>query len=109
MDSVFRRVAALADPRLLLCRRPWNDKTKRLSAQITVDEVRKLKSFFTLSATDGGWRVAIVDAADDMNTAAANALLKVLEEPPANVVKNPGKLFTKSELNKSKLSQETEV
>ena len=50
---------------------------------ISVDEVRKMKSFFTLSAADGGRRVAIVDAADEMNTAAANALLKLLEEPPA--------------------------
>lgn len=81
-EHIFRQVLALAEPRLFLCRRPWNDKTKRLATAITVDEVRRLKSFFTLSAADGGWRVAIVDAADDLNPAAANALLKILEEPP---------------------------
>jgi DNA polymerase III subunit delta' len=78
-----RRVAALSEPRLYLCRRPWDDKKERLKQDITVDEVRKLKSFFNLSASDGGHRVVIVDAADELNANAANALLKVLEEPPA--------------------------
>ncbi|MBP9183538.1 MAG: DNA polymerase III subunit delta' [Fuscovulum sp.] len=80
---VARRLRALAEPRLYLLRRGPNDKETALSQFITVDEVRKMKSFFALSAADGGRRVAIVDAADEMNTAAANALLKLLEEPPA--------------------------
>lgn len=80
---VSRRVAALTEPGLLLCRRPWDDKRERLKQAITVDEVRRVKSFFNLSATEGGRRVVIVDAADEMNVAAANALLKILEEPPA--------------------------
>ncbi len=75
---------ALGDPGTLLIRRAWDPDRKRLKAQITVDEVRKLNSFFGLSATDGGQRVVIVDSADEMNPSAANALLKVLEEPPAN-------------------------
>jgi DNA polymerase-3 subunit delta' len=49
-----------------------------------VDEVRRLKGFFSLSAAGGGRRVVIVDTADEMNISAANALLKLLEEPPAN-------------------------
>ena len=53
------------------------------SQVISVDEVRKMKSFFALSAADGGRRAAIIDALDEMNPAAANALLKLLEEPPA--------------------------
>ncbi len=83
---VIARMAALAEPRLLLCRRPYDPKTKRLKTAITIDEVRKLKGFFNLSAADGGWRVAIVDAADELNSAAANGLLKILEEPPEKVV-----------------------
>ncbi len=83
---VVSRMAALAEPRLLLCRRGWDEKKKRLKTVITVDEVRKLKGFFNLSATDGGWRVAIIDAADELNASAANALLKILEEPPDKVV-----------------------
>ncbi|HIP22763.1 MAG TPA: DNA polymerase III subunit delta' [Rhodobacteraceae bacterium] len=85
-SPVIAHMAALAEPRLLLCRRPWDPKTKRLKTAITIDEVRKLKGFFNLSAADGGWRVAIIDAADELNTSAANGLLKILEEPPEKVV-----------------------
>jgi len=83
---VARRVLALSEPRLFLLRRPWDAKAERLRQEITVDEVRKLRSFFGLSVADGGRRVVIVDAADEMNVNAANALLKLLEEPPANTV-----------------------
>ncbi|WP_425038444.1 DNA polymerase III subunit delta' [Primorskyibacter sp. S187A] len=79
---VARRMAAGSEPGLSQLTRPWDEKLKRFKADITVDEVRKLKSRFTLAAADGGWRVCIVDAADDLNTAAANAFLKLLEEPP---------------------------
>ncbi|MFT7254485.1 MAG: DNA polymerase-3 subunit delta' [Paracoccaceae bacterium] len=79
---VNARLAALSEPGLMLLRRPWDAKTQRLKQVISVDEVRRVKSFFSFSATDGGRRVVIVDAADEMNISAANALLKVLEEPP---------------------------
>ncbi|MDP5306478.1 DNA polymerase III subunit delta' [Paracoccus spongiarum] len=85
-DPAARRIAALSEPRVQLVRRPWDDKAGRLSAQITVDEIRRLLSFFHLSSAEGGRRIAIIDAADEMNTAAANALLKVLEEPPADAL-----------------------
>ena len=93
-----RQIASLGHPRLLLLRRPWDADKKRLKTQITVEEVRKLNRFFGLSAADGGWRVAIVDAADEMNPAAANALLKLLEEPPERcifflVCHQPGRLL----------------
>ena len=83
---VARHMHAGAEPGLFILRRGPNDKGDRLSADIRVDEVRKLKNFLHLSAADGGRRVVIVDAADDLNTAAANALLKLLEEPPAGAV-----------------------
>lgn len=79
---VAHRLLALSEPRLFLLRRAWDEKTKKLKSVITVDEARKLKSFFSLSSADGGRRVVIVDAADEMNPNAANALLKLLEEPP---------------------------
>ncbi|SEM95168.1 DNA polymerase III, delta prime subunit [Gemmobacter aquatilis] len=82
---VARRLAALSEPRCYLLRRGLNETEKNVAQEILVKEVRKLKDFFALSAADGGRRVAIVDAADEMNTAAANALLKLLEEPPAGV------------------------
>jgi DNA polymerase-3 subunit delta' len=81
-DPVFRKVAGLAHPNLLLIRRSWNDKTKRYSQWIGVEEVRRLRNFLGHSAGESGWRVVIVDRADDLNQNAANALLKALEEPP---------------------------
>jgi DNA polymerase-3 subunit delta' len=78
-----RLVMAGAHPRLHLLRRGPNDRGDRLSAEIRADVVRGMKRFFHLSATDGGRRAVIVDAADEMNASAANALLKDLEEPPA--------------------------
>lgn len=82
---VARRIAALSEPRLFLLRRAWDDKKAKLQDVLSVDEVRKMKSFFALSAADGGRRVAIIDCVDDMNPSAANALLKLLEEPPKAV------------------------
>lgn len=79
---VFRKVAALAHPNLLLIRRSWIDKSKRYSQVIGVDEVRRLRAFLGNTAGADTWRVVIVDRADDLNQNAANALLKALEEPP---------------------------
>ena len=53
-----------------------------LRQQIAVDDVRRTVSFFGSTAGEGGWRIAIVDAVDELNRSSANALLKVLEEPP---------------------------
>ena len=76
------KLRRLGHPNLLLIRRSWNDKTKRYSQWIGVDEVRRLRSFLGHSAGETGWRVVVVDRADDLNQNAANALLKALEEPP---------------------------
>lgn len=83
---VMRRSMALSDPNLYLLRRGPNEKGDKLANEILVKEVRKLKGFFSMSSADGGRRVVIIDAADEMNTNAANAILKLLEEPPANTI-----------------------
>lgn len=80
------RIAALSEPNLFLLRRAWDPKKEVLKTVIDVETVRQLKSFFQMAAPDGGTRVVIVDAADEMNVNAANALLKFLEEPPADTV-----------------------
>jgi DNA polymerase III subunit delta' len=72
----------LSHPDLLLIRRPWDEKTKKFKTEIPADDIRRVGQFFGRHAAMGGWRIAIVDAADDMSTAAENALLKTLEEPP---------------------------
>jgi DNA polymerase III subunit delta' len=82
-DTVARRIEAQSHPGLLVLKRPRDEKTGRLKTVVSVDEIRRLGGFFGMTSAAGGWRVAIVDAADDMNDNAANALLKVLEEPPA--------------------------
>ncbi len=79
---VTRRLLAGSDPGLAAITRTINEKTGRMRAEIVVEDIRRLSGFFGLSATDGGRRVVIIDAADEMNPNAANALLKMLEEPP---------------------------
>ncbi|MFZ5709153.1 MAG: DNA polymerase III subunit delta' [Pseudomonadota bacterium] len=82
---VSRRLRALSEPRLFLLRRGPNQRGTALSDVIRVDQIRALAEFLHLSAADGGQRVVLVDAADEMNSQAANALLKFLEEPPRRV------------------------
>lgn len=95
---VARRLGALAEPRLFLLRRGPNEKGNALSQDIRMAEAERLLQFLRLKATDGAARVVIIDAMDDMNPSAANALLKVLEEPPAGVTflmvsHQPGRLL----------------
>jgi len=95
---VARQVRVLSHPGLMVIRRPWNRDTKRLGQVIPVDEVRRLKGFLQHSAAEGGYRIVVIDRAEEMNTAAANALLKSLEEPPVRTVfllvsAEPGRLL----------------
>ncbi len=83
---VFRRVAAGSHADLLTIERGYDDKRKRMRTQIAVDDVRRIGGFMGLTAAEGGWRVAVIDGAEDLNQASANALLKILEEPPARAV-----------------------
>ena len=77
-----RLLAGLAHPDFALIRREWQATTKKLASEIAVDAVRQGLQVFQLSAAFGGWRVAIVDSADELNPNSANALLKMIEEPP---------------------------
>jgi DNA polymerase-3 subunit delta' len=97
-DPVFRRVSQKSHAGLLAFERTYDDKAKRLRGEIVVGEIRKLRPFFGATAGEGGWRVAIVDAADEVNVNGANALLKQLEEPPRKgllimVAHAPGRLL----------------
>jgi DNA polymerase-3 subunit delta' len=83
--QVSRRVAALSHPDLFVLHRGLNDRGKP-RREISVDEARELGRFFSLAPSEGGMRVAIIDAVDDLNRNAANALLKTLEEPPKHSV-----------------------
>ena len=78
---VARHIAAQGQPDLLILERTLNDKGV-LQKQIAVENIRRTVAFFGSTAREGGWRIAIVDAVDELNKSSANALLKVLEEPP---------------------------
>jgi DNA polymerase III subunit delta' len=77
-----RLLAGLAHPDFSLIRREWQGATKRLASEISVEAVRQGLQVFQLSAAFGGWRIALVDSAEDLNRNSANALLKMVEEPP---------------------------
>jgi DNA polymerase-3 subunit delta' len=81
-DPVFRRVAAGTHPDLFVVERDFDLRTGRLKGETGVDIARLATGFFSRSAAEGGWRICIVDPADDLNLESANALLKILEEPP---------------------------
>jgi DNA polymerase-3 subunit delta' len=77
-----RQALALAHPDLVALRRNWNPQSKAFYSEIRVEDVRNALELFHKSAGAGGWRVCIVDSAEDLNRAGANALLKMIEEPP---------------------------
>jgi DNA polymerase III subunit delta' len=79
-------VDARSHPDLFHLRRTLNPDTGRMRAEIAVDDVRELGAFMHMTPAMGQWRVAIVDSADEMNRNSANAVLKILEEPPPNAV-----------------------
>jgi DNA polymerase-3 subunit delta' len=85
-DPVSVQVTAGGHPGLLILQRGTNASTGKPMTVLGVDEIRKLAGFFGMTSGAGGWRIAIVDTADDMNPQAANALLKALEEPPARAM-----------------------
>jgi len=82
----FKRVAAGTHVDLLTIDRRLNEKTKKMQTEIVIDTVHEVGRFLRLTAGEGGWRVVVVDGAEDMNRNAANALLKLLEEPPARAI-----------------------
>jgi DNA polymerase III subunit delta' len=97
-DPVVPLVAQLGHPGLRTITRTEDEKSKKMRNEIVVDDVRKAIRIFNVTAGQGAWRIVIVDAVDEMNRNAANALLKTLEEPPQRallllVAHNPGRLL----------------
>ncbi|NRP73856.1 DNA polymerase III subunit tau [Ensifer psoraleae] len=95
---VTRQLASGASHNLLHLTRPVDEKTGRAKGAITVDEVRRAGKFFGQTSGTGNWRIVIIDPADDLNRNAANAILKILEEPPRRslflvLTHAPGKLL----------------
>ena len=81
-SNAFRRVASGGHADLLTVERAYDPRRRRLRSDIIVEDVREISGFMRLTAAEEGWRIVIVDSAEEMNRNAANALLKILEEPP---------------------------
>lgn len=77
-----RKVAARSHPDLAIIRRGLRTDGKAFSADIRVADIRRALDMFASTAGEGGYRVCVVDAADDLNPSSGNALLKIIEEPP---------------------------
>lgn len=95
---VFKRVAANGHGDLQVIERGLSDDGKRMQSVIPVEKIRAVGHTMSLTSGEGGWRVVIIDGAEEMNANAANALLKVLEEPPPRalillVTHTPGRLL----------------
>jgi DNA polymerase-3 subunit delta' len=84
--AVFRRVASGGHSDFRALEREINPKTEKLRSEIVIDQVRALGGFLRLTPSESAWRIAIIDSADELNPNAANALLKLLEEPPARAL-----------------------
>ena len=85
-SPLFRRVAVGSHTDLMVVSPAIDARKGEEKAEIGVDVSRKLTEFFSLTPAESEWRVAIIDAVDQLNTNAANAILKILEEPPANCI-----------------------
>ena len=84
-SEASRLIASASHPDLRVLERGQDDGGKPQQS-ISVDKVRASLGFVHLTPALGGWRLILVDAADDLNRNAANALLKALEEPPRNTL-----------------------
>ncbi len=97
-SAITRQLVGGASHHLLHLSRPVDEKSGKIKSAITVDEVRKAGKFFAQTSGTGNWRIVIIDPADDLNRNAANAILKILEEPPKRALflvltHAPGKLL----------------
>ncbi len=85
-NPVFNRVASGGHADLLVIERAFDDKKGKLKKNISADDARSIAPFLRKTAAEGGWRVVIVDGAEDLNPTSQNALLKILEEPPSKAL-----------------------
>lgn len=98
-DPVAQRIESLGHGNFMLLRRPYDFKLKKIRTEIPIDDVRDMGKFFQgTAAEDQGWRVCLIDTADELNRNSENAILKILEEPPSKTLiillsSSPGRLL----------------
>lgn len=97
-DPVFLRIAAGSHADILVVEPLYDAKKDEFAREINVEQTREIAEFLSKTPGEGQWRVVIVDAIDALNTNSANAILKILEEPPTQAIlllisHNPGRLL----------------
>lgn len=97
-SPVYKQIAGGASHNLMHIKCETDPKTGKVKSAITVDDIRKTGRFFSQTSGSNNWRIAIIDVADDLNRSAANAILKILEEPPKRALflvlsHSPGRLL----------------
>lgn len=99
VDSpVYKQIASGASHNLMHIKCETDPKTGKVKSAITVDDIRKTGRFFSQTSGSNNWRIAVIDVADHLNRSAANAILKILEEPPKRALflvlsHSPGRLL----------------
>ncbi len=82
-NPVFERLITGGLTDLKIVERQYADASRtKLKTEISVDQIRDLKEFFSKTSSEGGYKIALIDCVDDMNLNSSNALLKILEEAP---------------------------
>ena len=84
--GTLTRIESGSEQRIYVLKKGYSETRRAFFKNISMDDIRNLQSYCSLSIADGGWRVIIIDTADDLNTNSCNALLKLLEEPPKNTL-----------------------
>jgi DNA polymerase-3 subunit delta' len=98
VHPVFKRIASHAHTDFRVVEPEYDEKKGEFAREISVDQAREIAEFLSLTPGEGNWRVVIIDSIDQLNVNAANAILKILEEPPGQALlilisHNPGKLL----------------
>ncbi|ENN92333.1 DNA polymerase III subunit delta' [Bartonella bovis] len=85
-STVWHQIMQGSHPGLIHVSRHFDLKIQKFKTSISIDDIRDVTYFLNQTSQDGGWRIIIIDSADDMSRSAANAILKILEEPPAKAL-----------------------
>jgi DNA polymerase-3 subunit delta' len=83
---IAKLIEAGSHPDMRWLQRLPKEKGEGIARNISVKQIRELGEFMGLTAALSPWRTVVVDSVDDLEREGANALLKMLEEPPPNTI-----------------------
>lgn len=85
-SPIFARIIANSHTDLLVVEPAYDEKKEEYATEISAEIAREIPKFLSLTPAEGAWRVVIIDSADVLNDKSANAILKILEEPPKQTI-----------------------